>query len=144
MLSDEEYGACAEAMTPVEAKFIPKEIFHQLLRNHAELSYALLQKISYELGEYSNTIKFLAQKTVRERLAEILLLLEKKIGTTPEGYINLNLTREELANLIGTATESAIRLVSEFKQDGLIKVDGRNIKIILHDRLKKLGHVDYN
>ena len=77
-----------------------------------------------------------AQKTVRERLAEVLLLLEQKLGTDPEGFIKISLTREEIANLVGTATESAIRLISEFKQDELISVDGRNIRILNHDKLK--------
>ncbi|MDO4762963.1 MAG: Crp/Fnr family transcriptional regulator [Flavobacteriaceae bacterium] len=141
LLSEEEYGASAEAMTPVQLSFIPANIFHKLLMNVPKLSYAMLQKISCELGEYSNTIALLAQKTVRERLAEVLLLLEKKIGIDPEGFIKLCLTREEIANLIGTATESTIRLISEFKQDKLIEVEGRNIKILDHDRLRKLGHV---
>lgn len=144
LLSEEEYGASAEAMTPVKVTFIPASIFHKLLKNSSKLAYAMLQKISCELGEYSNTIALLAQKTVRERLAEILILLEKKMGKDPEGFIQLALTREEIANLIGTATESAIRLISEFKQDNLIEVEGRNIKIINHDRLKKLGHVEFN
>lgn len=141
LLSEEEYGASAEAMTPVQVSFIPANIFHKLLMNDSKLSYAMLQKISCELGEYSNTIALLAQKTVRERLAEVLLLLELKLGIDPEGFIKLSLTREEIANLIGTATESAIRLISEFKQDHLIEVEGRNIKILDQDRLRKLGHV---
>ena len=66
------------------------------------------------------------------------------MGRDPEGFIRLTLTREEIANLIGTATESAIRLISEFKSDGLIEVEGRNIKVLNPDRLKKLGHVDFN
>ena len=66
------------------------------------------------------------------------------MGRDPEGFIRLSLTREEIANLIGTATESAIRLISEFKSDGLIEVEGRNIKVLNPDRLKKLGHVDFN
>ena len=93
------------------------------------------------MGESANTVTFLAQKTVRERLAEILVLLEQKLGTDPEGFIKISLTREEIANLIGTATESAIRLISEFKQDDLISVEGRNIKILNRERLIKLGHV---
>lgn len=101
----------------------------------------MLQKFAYELGESSNTITFLAQKTVRERLAEVLLLLEQKLGADPEGFIKISLTREEIANLIGTATESAIRLISEFKQDQLIETEGRNIKILNHEKLMKLGHV---
>ena len=100
----------------------------------------MLQKFAYELGESSNRITLLAQKTVRERLAEIFLILERRLGKDAEGYINITLTREEIANLIGTATESAIRLISEFKNDNLISVDGRNIKIINHDKLMKLGN----
>ena len=141
LLCDEPFGATAEAMEDAEITFLPPETFNHLLEADPKLSYAMLQKIAYELGEASKTITFLAQKTVRERLAEVLLLLEQKLGTDPEGFIKISLTREEIANLVGTATESAIRLISEFKQDELISVDGRNIRILNHDKLKKLGHV---
>lgn len=141
LLIGEKMQAKAEAMTDVEIVFVPGDVFINLLRTDSKLSFAMLQKIAYELGESSNTITFLAQKTVRERLAEILLLLEQKLGTDPEGFIKISLTREEIANLIGTATESAIRLISEFKQDKLIETEGRNIKILNHDKLIKLGRV---
>ncbi len=139
LLCDEPFGATAEAMEDAEITFLPAETFNHLLEADPKLSYAMLQKIAYELGEASKTITFLAQKTVRERLAEVLLLLEQKLGTDPEGFIKISLTREEIANLVGTATESAIRLISEFKQDELISVDGRNIRILNHDKLKKTG-----
>ena len=141
LLCGEDFQAKAEAMTEVEAQFLPSEIFLHLLEVAPKLSFVMLQKIAFELGESANTVTFLAQKTVRERLAEILLLLEQKLGTDPEGFIKISLTREEIANIIGTATESAIRLISEFKQDGLIEVEGRNLKIINHEKLIKLGHV---
>ena len=141
LLCGESFQATAEAMTELEVNFVPADIFTHLLEVDSKLSYAMLQKIAYELGESSNTITFLAQKTVRERLAEILILLEQKLGTDPEGFIKISLTREEIANLIGTATESAIRLISEFKSDQLIEVEGRNFKILNHEKLIKLGHV---
>ena len=141
LLIGEAYQATAEAMNDLQAIFIPSDVFLHLLEVDSQLSYTMLQKISFELGESSNTVTFLAQKTVRERLAEVLLLLEQKLGTDPEGFIKISLTREEIANLIGTATESAIRLISEFKQDDYIAVEGRNIKILNHEKLKKLGHV---
>jgi len=141
LLCGENFQANAEAMTPLKVLFLPGDIFLHLLEVDSKLSYAMLQKIAYELGESANTVTFLAQKTVRERLAEILILLEQKLGTDPEGFIKISLTREEIANLIGTATESAIRLISEFKQDDLISVEGRNIKILNRDKLIKLGHV---
>ena len=141
LLIGEAYQATAEAMSDLQAIFIPSDVFLHLLEVDSQLSYTMLQKISFELGESSNTVTFLAQKTVRERLAEVLLLLEQKLGTDPEGFIKISLTREEIANLIGTATESAIRLISEFKQDDYIAVEGRNIKILNHEKLKKLGHL---
>ena len=141
LLCGEDFQAKAEAMTEVEAQFLPSDIFLHLLEVAPKLSFVMLQKIAFELGESANTVTFLAQKTVRERLAEILLLLEQKLGTDPEGFIKISLTREEIANIIGTATESAIRLISEFKQDGLTEVEGRNLKILNHDKLIKLGHV---
>ena len=141
LLIDEAYQATAEAMSDLQAIFIPSDVFLHLLEVDSQLSYTMLQKISFELGESSNTVTFLAQKTVRERLAEVLLLLEQKLGTDPEGFIKISLTREEIANLIGTATESAIRLISEFKQDNYIEVEGRNLKILNHEKLRKLGHV---
>ena len=141
LLCGEQFQAKAEAMTDVEATFLPSNIFLHLLEVGPKLSFVMLQKIAFELGESSNTVTFLAQKTVRERLAEILLLLEQKLGTDPEGFIKISLTREEIANIIGAATESAIRLISEFKQDELIEVEGRTIKILNHEKLIKLGHV---
>lgn len=141
LLCGENFQAKAEAMTDIEATMIPADLFMHLLEHDSKFSFVMLQKVAFELGESSNTVTFLAQKTVRERLAEILLLLEQKLGTDPEGFIKISLTREEIANLIGTATESAIRLISEFKQDHLIETEGRNIKILNHEKLIKLGHV---
>lgn len=141
ILCGEDFQAKAEAMTEIEATFVPADIFLHLLEMVPQLSFVMLQKIAFEWGESSNTITFLAQKTVRERLAEILLLLEQKLGTDPEGFIKISLTREEIANIIGTATESAIRLISEFKHDKLIAVESRNIKILDREKLIRLGHV---
>lgn len=141
LLCGENFQAKAEAMSDMECTFLPADFFLHILEVDPKLSFAMLQKISFELGESANTVTFLAQKTVRERLAEILLLLEQKLGTDPEGFIKISLTREEIANFVGTATESAIRLISEFKHDGLIEADGRNIKILNHEKLIKLGHV---
>ncbi len=142
ILSHQPYGASATAMEDTEVCFIPEKFFLKVLEFHPKLAFDVLRRISEDLGESAQTITFLAQKTVRERLAEVLLLLEKKLGTDKDGFIKISLTREEMANLIGTATESAIRLISEFKTDHLIEVEGRKIKILDHQKLVKLGHVN--
>lgn len=141
ILCHEPFGASAIAMDDMEMCYVPEHHFLKLLEVSPKLSFDILKKISLELGEASRTITILAQKTVRERLAEVLLLLEKKLGVDNEGFINISLTREEMANLIGTATESAIRLISEFKADEYIEVEGRRIKVLNHQKLTKLAHV---
>ena len=90
----------------------------------------MLKLLSHELGEAARVITDLAQKPVRERLAESLLLLKDTFELDDDKNIQIKLSREELANIIGTATESVIRLLSEFKKDKLIDVDGRNIKLL--------------
>lgn len=141
ILSRQPYGASATAMEDIEVCFVPEKFFLRVLEFHPKLAFDILRRVSEDLGESAQTITFLAQKTVRERLAEVLLLLERKLETDKDGFINISLTREEMANLIGTATESAIRLLSEFKTDELIEVEGRKIKLLDHQKLTKLAHV---
>jgi CRP/FNR family transcriptional regulator, polysaccharide utilization system transcription regulator len=141
ILCNEPFGASAIAMEEMEICFISKSYFLKILENDPIVSFKILKRISKELGEASRAITVLAQKTVRERLAEVLLLLENKLGVDGDGFVNISLTREEVANLIGTATESAIRLISEFKSDQLIEVNGRKIKILDHKKLSRLGNI---
>ncbi len=143
LLCDEKFSASATALEDMEIMYIPEYFFHKLLEVSPRLAFDMLKRIAHELGEAGRTITILAQKTVRERLAEVLILLEQKLGTDENGFINISLTREEMANLIGTATESAIRLISEFKTDEYIEVEGRKIKILDHQKLNKLAHVNY-
>jgi CRP-like cAMP-binding protein len=95
----------------------------------------------HELGEANSYITDIAQKTVRERLAEVLLQLIKDFGLDDQKYMKISLTREELANIVGTATESVIRLLSEFKSDKLVELNGRKIKIINSKGLEKISNV---
>jgi CRP-like cAMP-binding protein len=78
---------------------------------------------------------------VRERLAEVLLFLVNDFGIDKENFLNISLTREELANIVGTATESVIRLLSEFKSDKLVELNGRKIKILNTRGLEKISNV---
>lgn len=94
-----------------------------------------------ELGESNKFLTDIAQKTVRERLAEVLLLLMDTFELDEEGTIQISLTREELANMVGTATESVIRLLSEFKADKMIELQGRKTKLLNIPKLIKVGNV---
>ena len=142
LLSGDSIGATAMAIEEMELEYIPEKYFLKMLEENSKMSFEMLKLIARQLGDAADTITILAQKTVRERLAEILITLENTLGVDKDGFIRISLTREEMANLIGTATESAIRLISEFKNDNLIEVVGRKIKILDHAKIKKLGHVD--
>ena len=74
----------------------------------------------------------IAQKSVRERLASTILMLKETYGLEGEGsdVIDIALSREDLANIVGTATETVIRLLSEFKSDGMIALEGKKIKVL--------------
>lgn len=141
LLSGESFGSSAAAISNVKVDFFPGSFFLKLLEENSSFSFEMLKLISKQLGDAAETITTLAQKTVRERLAEVLMMLEEQLGNDNDGFINISLTREEMANLIGTATESAIRLISEFKHDELICVQGRRIKIINRAMIRKLAHI---
>ena len=101
----------------------------------------MLQIVCKELREANDYITDIAQKTVRERLAEVLLLLKENFELDNANTLQISLTREELANMVGTATESVIRLLSEFKQDQLIDLQGRKIKFINVPGLTKVANL---
>lgn len=121
--------------------FIPSETLFDLIRRNADFSIELHKLTCRELGEANVFITDIAQKTVRERLAEVLLILHNTFGLDKENFLQISLTREELSNIVGTATESAIRLLSEFKDEKLIEIHGRRLKFLNIKGLKKVGTV---
>lgn len=134
--------ACTTAKTLEDCTlcYIPQELLFTLVKNNGNFSLELLQLACRELGEANEYITDIAQKTVRERLAEILVHLKDNFGIDAESYLQISLTREELANIVGTATESVIRLLSEFKSDQYIEITGRKIKILNYNALKKIAN----
>lgn len=141
LLSDEPLSATVEALDDLHACYIPKHVLFQFLEKNPRFSLNILRMACHELGEAGKLITDIAQKSVRERLAEVLLMLKTQFGLNDEGAIDIALTREEIANMVGTATESVIRLISEFKGDGLIDVKGRNITVLNEPELVRIGKV---
>lgn len=123
--------------------FVPGDLVRSFVKSNGEFAMDLLQLACNELGEANDYITDIAQKTVRERLAEVLIHLKWSFNLDNENFLQISLTREELANLVGTATESVIRLLSEFKQDRLIELHGRRIKILDETKLIKIGNMQY-
>lgn len=139
LLSEEQFSASVVALEDTWTCFISEIYFTKILTHNPKLNREIMRVAMHELGEAGKQITSLAQKTVRERLADKFLHLEEKMGVDDEGFIDISLTREEIANVIGTATESAIRLISEFKLDNLIEVEGRRFRLLNKEGLKKIS-----
>jgi CRP-like cAMP-binding protein len=141
VLSNEVACTSAKVIEDCQVCFIPSEILISLVKSNSAYALELLKLACHELGEANSFITDIAQKTVRERLAEILLLLVNDFGLDNQNYLQISLTREELANIVGTATESVIRLLSEFKSVKLVELNGRKIRILNKKALEKISNV---
>lgn len=144
LLSNERYNASAVALDDTDVCFIPKDPFFNVLKTNPGLSLDIIKMLSSELRKAEETITDLAQKPVRERMAEALLFLKETYGFEEDGQtINVILSREDIANLVGTATETAIRLLSEFKKDGIVESVGKKLRIANIEKLIKTANI-YN
>jgi CRP-like cAMP-binding protein len=141
VLSNEVACTSARVIEDCQVCFIPSEILVTLIKSNSAYALEILKLACHELGEANSFITDIAQKTVRERLAEILLLLLNDFGLDDQNYLQISLTREELANIVGTATESVIRLLSEFKSDKLVELNGRRVRILDKKGLEKISNV---
>jgi CRP-like cAMP-binding protein len=141
VLSNELACTSAKVIEDCRVCFIPSEILISFIKSNPNFALELVKLACHELGEANSFITDIAQKTVRERLAEVLLYLVNDFGLDNQQFLNISLTREELANIVGTATESVIRLLSEFKSDKLVELNGRRIKIINTKGLEKISNV---
>lgn len=141
VLTNELACTTAEVIEESHVCFIPSEILLRFVKSNPAFSFELMLLTCHELEEANAYITDIAQKTVRERLAEVLLHLYREFGPDENGSLNISLTREELANIVGTATESVIRLLSEFKTDKYIELQGRKIKIINVAGLEKISNI---
>ncbi|MFZ5939122.1 MAG: Crp/Fnr family transcriptional regulator [Bacteroidota bacterium] len=139
VLSNEPACTTTEVLEDCIVCHIPANTLFNLVKTNGNFALELMQLTCKELGEANEYITDIAQKTVRERLAEVILHLEGEFGSDAEAVLKISLTREELANIVGTATESVIRLLSEFKSDGLIALNGRKIKILDKPGLKRIA-----
>lgn len=139
ILSHESACTTAKAIEDVVVCAISAESMFFLIEHNSRFSMELMQLACKELGEANQFLTDIAQKSVRERLAEVLVKLKETFSLDTDGYLKVSLTREELASLVGTATESVIRLLSEFKSDKFIDINGRKIRILNEERLRKLS-----
>ncbi len=134
MFSGEPYKVSASTLEECNICFIGKEDFLNMIETNATLRNGIMKELSKELGDRAIFITNMAQKSVRERLAFALLILGDVYDKE-----EINLTREDLANFVGTATETLIRLLKDFKEEGIIEIHTRKLEIINKDKLLHLA-----
>lgn len=144
MFSEDLFRVSAETLEDVVACFVPKTDFMKIFETNTEFHTTLIKDISVQVNNLTESVTNLAQKPVRERLADALAMLNdayRPYGQPVSGeeLIEINLTREDLANIVGTATETLIRFLHDFKEEGLIDIKGRKIIVKNKEQLYRLA-----
>jgi CRP/FNR family transcriptional regulator len=142
LLGGEPYRATAETLTEAVICFIPKEFVFSIIEKDQDFSLKMMKFLCVELGKSEERMLNITQKPVNERLAEVLLILKEQFGLLADGQtLSISLTREDLANFVGTATETVVRHLHELRDENLIEVKGRRIKLIDIPGLIKTGKI---
>lgn len=143
ILAEDRYPDSAAALEDSTIAFIPRSSFLEVLKHSEILNKRLLKTLSHEFAVLANSLSLFAQKSVRERLAlQLIVMREKyKVNFKPGMAVEINMGRDDLANLVGTARENVVRLLSEFKEKGIVETKGR--KIIVQDVNKLIEIADY-
>ena len=141
MISDEAANLSAVALEDMEVCFIPKSEVISMFDQNNKFSMNVMKTICGDLKEADEHMISISQKTVKERLAETLVYLQDTFGKNEDGSLHIQLSREELAGMIGTATESCIRLLSDFNKNGWIGLIGKKIVIKDIAKLKRIADI---
>lgn len=135
LLKNEQYSSSASAMEDSEIYVIPKEDFFSLLYNNSQVARKFIEMLSDNLQETEQQLIKIAYNSVRKRVAEALVKLSDKYKKESENQFSMYVSREDLANVVGTATETVIRTLSDFKESKYIDISGGTITILDYDKL---------
>jgi CRP-like cAMP-binding protein/CheY-like chemotaxis protein len=138
LLRDEKYSGGATALEDSEIYMLPKDDFFSLIYKHADVSRKFIELLSNNLRENEKQLLKLAYDSVRKRVAEALVKLSDTYKKEDEQYFSIQIAREDLANIVGTATETVIRTLADFRDDGFVDMTGGKITIKDYDKLARM------
>jgi CRP-like cAMP-binding protein len=138
LMEDSIYKDTAEALEETELAIIPKEEFEELLNNNKEVSKKFISLLAKNISAKENQLLGLAYNSLRKKVAEALILLQKKYQQNSKDDFAIDISRESLATIAGTATESLIRTLSDFRNEKMIDIKDGSIIIV---NQKKLQHL---
>jgi CRP-like cAMP-binding protein len=128
--NDTEYPVSATALEPVAVCFIDLAFFHASLKMNAAFLFKLMMFFAEELKVSERKMRDLAHMQAKGRVAQALISLKEKFGEDDAGNINMLVNRQNLASYAGTTYETAFRILNDFTEDGVIRVDGNHISIL--------------
>lgn len=133
LLQDTKYTESAAGMEETEASLIPKEDFISLMHANRDVASQMIKMLANNIADKEQQLLNLAYNSVRKRVAEAIVRLTEK-----DNKREINILRDDLARIVGTAKESVIRMLTEFKEDGYIQIIDGAIKVVELERLKRL------
>jgi CRP/FNR family cyclic AMP-dependent transcriptional regulator len=139
LLEETVYKDTAEALEETDLAVIPKEDFEELINKNQQVAKKFIRLLAKNVTEREEHLLSLAFNSLRKKVAETLLLLKKKYSAQDEEF-KINMSRESLASITGTATESLIRTLSDFRNERLIDIHDGGIRIIDELKLSKLAN----
>ncbi|MDO6432225.1 Crp/Fnr family transcriptional regulator [Flavitalea sp. BT771] len=142
ILSGDNYPDSAAVLEESLITFIPREDFLDAIKQSDVLNRRLLKTLSHEFAVLANSLTMFAQRSVRERLAlQLIVIREKyKVDFEPGQPVEINMGRDDLASLVGTARENVVRMLSEFKEEGVVTTKGRKIIVLDVKKLIKIAN----
>ena len=142
MFAEEDFVTNARAFEPTVIYEIPKAVIKNLIFQNNQLAWHFIYSLSVDLGIADARSVSLTQKHIRGRLAESLIFLKENYGLEGDGAtLNIYLSREDLANFSNMTTSNAIRTLSNFVSENIITMDGRRIKIIDEEHLRRISKI---
>lgn len=138
LFENAEYRESAEALDDSEICIIPKDDFYKLIFSHRDVAAKFIRMLSNNLAQTEERLLQLAYNSVRKRVADALIVFHNRALKAGQTTTNFTVTREDLASMVGTATESVIRTLSDFKNEMLIEISGKQIAILDLNKLMKM------
>lgn len=132
------YPVSATALEDVTVCFIELSFFETILETNHQLTYALMKFYANALQEAEKRMRNLAHMEVKGRIAETLLVLKNRFGQNEHGFINITLTRQDMASFSGTTYETFFRVITELKRKKIIKLSEKKIAILNEEKLIRL------
>jgi CRP-like cAMP-binding protein/CheY-like chemotaxis protein len=138
LLEDGQYKDSSMTLEDSKICLIPKEDFFALIYKNSEVSRKFIKMLTDNIHEKEEQIIKIAYNSVRKRVADALVTLSNRYKKEGDKQFSMDIVRSDLANLVGTATETTIRTLTDFKEEGLIDIKGGTITLTQYDKLVKM------